>query len=51
MALEEAARRALAAEAGTMPFRGRLAETVAGLLSRSARPRAYGRAAMARKIG
>ena len=38
IALEEAARRALAAETGTLPFRGRLAETVAGLLSRRARP-------------
>ena len=39
MALEEAARRALAAEAGTLPFRGRLAEAVAGFLSPRARPR------------
>jgi uncharacterized protein YbjT (DUF2867 family) len=38
MAIEEAARRALAAEAGTLPFRGRLAETVAGLLTPRARP-------------
>jgi len=38
MALEEAARRALAAETGTLPFRGRLAETIAGLLTPPARP-------------
>jgi uncharacterized protein YbjT (DUF2867 family) len=33
MALEEAARRALAAEAGTLALRGRLAEALAGLLT------------------
>jgi uncharacterized protein YbjT (DUF2867 family) len=33
MALEEAARRALAAEAGTLPLRGQLAEALAGLLT------------------
>jgi len=38
LALEEAARRALAAEAGTLPFRGWLAETVARLLTPPARP-------------
>jgi uncharacterized protein YbjT (DUF2867 family) len=33
MPLEEAARRALAAEAGALPFRGQLAEALAGLLT------------------
>jgi uncharacterized protein YbjT (DUF2867 family) len=36
IALEEAARRALAAEAGTLPLRGRMVEALAGLLTRRA---------------
>ena len=38
MALEEAVHRALAAEAGTMAFAGRLAESIAGFLTPRAKP-------------
>jgi hypothetical protein len=38
MALEEAARRALAAEAGTLSVAGRIVERVAGVIAPARRP-------------